>query len=70
MRPSVKLTVPLGGICTRVTSLVCDFSSGAPLSIENRKIQTLITHEIMEISTYFFWQIFIIFYALSPELNK
>ena len=37
MRPSVKLTVPLGRICTRVMSLVCNFYSGAPLSIENRK---------------------------------
>ena len=45
MRPSVKLTVPLGETCTRVTSRLCNFYLGVPLTIENRNIQTLITHE-------------------------
>ena len=36
----------------------------------NRNLKTLITHEIMEILTYFFLQIFIIFEDLSDSSKK
>ena len=38
--------------------------------MNNRKIKTVITHEIMEILTYFFLQIFIIFDCLSDSIKK
>ena len=36
----------------------------------NRKLKTVITHEIMEILTYFFLQIFMIFDGLSDSSKK
>ena len=49
---------------TSMTSLV---SARVTNSKEFRRIQTLVTHEIMEILNYFFWQKFLIFDALSDS---